>query len=214
MHDPYPIPCNRFLAAFSDFVDSDLSGARQAELIAHLDDCEGCLHHLRAYRLGIAAYQNLESDVPYDFFEMIQTRLAETGGNRPVAVPVAVPVAHPRDTDPTRTQRLAGVAMAVAAMFVIVLSYGTGPMLDEGQPLMSIASVIPTITQPSLVPSQRQTRPQVRREQVRTTDDVDSWTIAEVEPRFVSAKGRVQSQLTRPPITREPVIIRASFNIP
>jgi len=212
MHDPYPIPCNRFLAAFSDFVDSELRGPRQAELIAHLDDCEGCLHHLRAYRLGIAAYQNLESDVPCDFFEIIQTRLAETGGNRPLAVPVA----HSRDTDPGRTQQLAGFAMAVAATFVIVLSYGTGPsMLDDGQPLMSIASVIPTITQPSLVPSQRQTKPRVRREQPRATNtEVDSWTIAEVEPRFVSAKGRVQNQLTRPPITREPVIIRASFNIP
>ncbi|MCK5438451.1 MAG: hypothetical protein KAI97_00825, partial [Gemmatimonadetes bacterium] len=130
--------------------------------------------------------------------------------------PVAVPVAHPRDTDPGRTQRLAGFAMAVAAMFVIVISYGTGPdMLDEGQPLMSIASVIPTITQPSLVPSRRPTAPRVQREQVRATDtEVDSWTIAEVEPRFVSAKGRVQNQLTRPPITREPMIIRASFNIP
>jgi hypothetical protein len=201
------------LAAFSDFVDNDLSGARQAELIAHLDDCEGCLHHLRAYRLGIATYRDLESDVPCDFYEMIQTRLAETGGNRPLAVPVA----HPRDTDPGRTRRLAGFAMAVAAVFVIVLSYGTGPnMLDEGQPLMSIASVIPTITQPSLVPSRSNAAPRVRREQVRTTDaDVDSWTIAEVEPRFVSARGRVQNQLTRPPITRvQPVVIRASFNIP
>ncbi len=213
MHDPYPIPCNRFLAAFSDFVDRELSGPQQAEFMAHLDDCEPCLHHLRAYRTGIAAYRSLESDdAPCDFFEMIQTRLAETGGNRPVAVPVA----HPRDTDPGRTQRLAGFAMAVAAMFVIVISYGTGPdMLDEGQPLMSIASVIPTITQPSLVPSRRPTAPRVQREQVRATDtEVDSWTIAEVEPRFVSAKGRVQNQLTRPPITREPMIIRASFNIP
>jgi hypothetical protein len=213
MHDPYPIPCNRFLAAFSDFVDRELSGARQAEFMAHLDDCEPCLRHLRAYRTGIAAYKSLESDdVPCDFFEMIQTRLAETGGNRPVAVPVA----HPRDADPGRTQRLAGFAVAVAAMFVIVLSYGTGPeMLDEGQPLMSIASVIPTITQPSLVPHERRTEPRVRREQPRTTDaDVDSWTIAEVEPRFVSAKGRVQNQLNRLPITREPVVFRASINIP
>ena len=213
MHDPYPIPCNRFLAAFSDFVDRELSGPRQAEFMAHLDDCEPCLRHLRAYRTGIAAYKSLESDdVPCDFFEMIQTRLAETGGNRPVAVPVT----HPRDHDPGRTQRLAGFAVAVAAMFVIVLSYGTGPeMLDEGQPLMSIASVIPTITQPSLVPHERRTAPRVRREQPRTTDaDVDSWTIAEVEPRFVSAKGRVQNQLNRLPITREPVILRASINIP
>ncbi len=213
MHDPYPIPCNRFLAAFSDFVDHELSGARQAEFMAHLDDCEPCLRHLRAYRTGIAAYRSLESDaVPCDFFEMIQTRLAETGGNRPVAVPVA----HPRDTDPTRTQRLAGFAVAVAAMFVIVLSYGTSPeMLDEGQPLMSIASVIPTITQPSLVPSERRATPRVRREQPRTIDtEVDSWAIAEVEPTFVSAKGRVQNRLNRLPITREPVVIRASINIP
>jgi hypothetical protein len=122
MHDPYPIPCNRFLAAFSDFVERELSGARQAEFMAHLDDCEPCLRHLRAYRTGIAAYQSLESDdVPCDFFEMIQTRLTETGGN----LPVAVPVAHPRDADPGRTQRLAGFAVAVAAMFVIVLSYGS-----------------------------------------------------------------------------------------
>lgn len=213
MYDPYPIPCNRFLAAFSDFVDRELSGPQQAEFMAHLDDCEPCLRHLRAYRTGIAAYRSLESeDVPCDFFEMIQSRLAETGGN----LPVAVPVAHPRDTDPGRTQRLAGFAMAVAAMFVIVLSYGTGPdLLDEGQPLMSIASVIPTITQPSLVPSQRDRAPRVRREQPRTIDtDVDSWAIAEVEPTFVSAKGRVQNRLNRLPITREPVIFRASINIP
>jgi hypothetical protein len=200
------------MTAFSDFVDRELSGARQAELMAHLDDCEPCLRHLRAYRTGIAAYRSLESDVPCDFFEMIQTRLAETGGNRPVAVPVM----HKRDTDPRRTQRLAGFAMAVAAMFVIVLSYGTGPeMLDEGQPLMSIASVIPTITQPSLVPHERNRVPRVRREQPRVVDtEVDSWAIAEVEPTFVSAKGRVQNRLNRLPITREPVIIRASINIP
>lgn len=213
MHDPYPIPCNRFLAAFSDFVDRELSGPRQAELMAHLDDCEACLHHLRAYRTGIAAYRSLESgDVPCDFFDMIQSRLAETGGN----LPVAAPVAHPRDTDPTRTQRLAGFAVAVAAMFVIVLSYGTSPeMLDEGQPLMSIASVIPTITQPSLVPHERSRAPRVRREQPRAADtEVDSWAIAEVEPKFVSAKGRVQNRLHRLPITREPVVFRAAINIP
>ncbi|MEJ2151815.1 MAG: hypothetical protein P8Y29_02410 [Gemmatimonadota bacterium] len=171
------------------------------------------MHHLRAYRTGIAAYRSLESDdVPCDFFEMIQTRLAETGGNRPVAVPVA----HTRDRDPGRTQRLAGFAVAVAAMFVIVLSYGTGPqMLDEGQPLMSIASVIPTITQPSLVPSQRRAAPRVRREQPRAVDtEVESWAIAEVEPKFVSAKGRMQNRLHRLPITREPVVFRASINIP
>ncbi len=213
MHDPYPIPCNRFLAAFSDFVDRELSGPQQAEFMAHLDDCEPCLRHLRAYRTGIAAYRSLESeDVPCDFFEMIQSRLVETGGN----LPVAVPVAHPRDADPRRTQRLAGFAMAVAAMFVIVLSYGTGPdMLDEGQPLMSIASVIPTITQPSLVPDERNRAPRVRREQPRAVDtEVDSWAIAEVEPTFVSAKGRVQNRLNRLPITREPVVFRASINIP
>lgn len=213
MYDPYPIPCNRFLAAFSDFVDRELSGPQQAEFMAHLDDCEPCLRHLRAYRTGIAAYRSLEpEDVPCDFFEMIQSRLVETGGN----LPVAVPVAHPRDADPGRTQRLAGFAMAVAAMFVIVLSYGTGPdLLDEGQPFMSIASVIPTITQPSLVPHEPNRAPRVRREQPRAVDaEVDSWAIAEVEPTFVSAKGRVQNRLNRLPITREPVVFRASINIP
>ena len=71
--------CRDFLEDFSGFVDGTLDAGRWSLLIAHLDCCEACLRHLRAYRKGVAAFKDAEPHEPawglYD--RVIERRLAK-----------------------------------------------------------------------------------------------------------------------------------------
>jgi hypothetical protein len=110
--------CPAFLADFSDFVDGGLPPARHAELQAHLDCCEGCLQHLRAYRHGIAAYReigDLHTDAN-EFWLGMRIRLASD-----VATPPARRVAW-------RAPAMAGAAMALVALATVWL----GTRIDAG----------------------------------------------------------------------------------
>jgi anti-sigma factor RsiW len=89
--------CPLFQADFSDFLDDRLSDVRTAEMRAHVDNCERCLHHLSAYRRGVTVYRSIElGDPPVDFYDRLQARLRrearspEQGGDALTPVPPAV----------------------------------------------------------------------------------------------------------------------------
>ena len=70
--------CRDFLEDFSGFVDGTLEPRRRSLLIAHLDCCEACLRHLRAYRKGVAAFRNAEPGEPaWGLYERVVERLGE-----------------------------------------------------------------------------------------------------------------------------------------
>ncbi len=173
-------PCRDFLDEFSSFVDGSLDPERRALLLAHLDCCEACLRHLKAYRKGIAAYREANAPVPaWGLYDRVVERL---GGNVP---PVRQVVDGP---DPGLAPRRfrsgvgvgAALVMAVLAMLVFVppagLDFragrdGTVDLASEAAlPPTSWASVIPVVL-PELAPVQREpvASPRPRRDPTLTS---------------------------------------------
>ncbi|HUP00926.1 MAG TPA: zf-HC2 domain-containing protein [Gemmatimonadota bacterium] len=145
--------CPEFLERFSEFIDGTLGVRRQAEILAHLDCCEGCLRHLRAYRNGVSAYRSLETgpfevDRPYegpdDFYSRLEERLRR-GDSWGYLEPV--PLGTFRRPDQWASVSAAGVALAAVFAFVIFVSGVTrgGPGPSGARPPVSIAGVIPTV---------------------------------------------------------------------
>lgn len=98
--------CPDFLADFSDFVDGDLSDRRRSEIVAHLDCCEACLRHLKAYRRGVEAWRGSRLDViPGEVWEGVEPRID----------PAVASSGSPRGT------RHPAFAMAVATVFAVVV---------------------------------------------------------------------------------------------
>ncbi|MDX1623204.1 MAG: zf-HC2 domain-containing protein [Gemmatimonadota bacterium] len=109
-NDPGSSPCPEFLEGFSDFVDGELSRRRRAEVVAHLDCCEGCLRHLTAYRRGLEAYRKARIEViPGEVWNGVRPRIERerpASRNRPTGGPSG---RHPV------------LAMGAAAVFAIVV---------------------------------------------------------------------------------------------
>lgn len=111
-----PSACSDFLEVFTDFVDGTLPPDREGEIRAHLDCCEGCLHHLAAYRRGVMALRAHETDVdPQAFWTALERRLwteGHLGGGREPA--------RGRDG---RWWSHPAVGMAAAACFAVVVFF-------------------------------------------------------------------------------------------
>ncbi|MGH7570679.1 MAG: zf-HC2 domain-containing protein [Gemmatimonadota bacterium] len=137
-------PCREFLDEFSSFVDGSLDPARRALLLAHLDCCEACLRHLKAYREGIAVYREANAPVPaWGVYERVMERLG--GDDRPARADI-----EPR----RRFQGRIGAALVIAVLAMLVfvppagLDFRARPVrtvvpTSEAVPPTSWASVIP-----------------------------------------------------------------------
>lgn len=144
-------PCRDFLAEFSNFVDGTLDPDRRALLLVHLDCCEACLRHLRAYRQGIAAYRAANAPVPaWGLYERVMERL---GGE---VSPFRREPSREREASSRRSRGPLGavLVMGVLAMLVLVPPAGldfrggtgrTGAVSSDTDDVpTSWASVIPT----------------------------------------------------------------------
>ncbi|MGH7549708.1 MAG: zf-HC2 domain-containing protein [Gemmatimonadota bacterium] len=155
-------PCRDFLDEFSSFVDGSLDPGRRSLLIAHLDCCEACLRHLKAYRKGIAVYREANAPVPaWGLYERVLERL---GGD---IRPALADADRDRTVAPRRFRGGVGavLVMAVLAMLVFVspagLDFRAGPSRtvepasEAAVPPASWASVIPAAL-PQLAPVERE----------------------------------------------------------
>ena len=144
--------CRDFLDDFSGFVDGTLDPHRRSLLIAHLDCCEACLRHLRAYRKGVAAFRDAEPGEPArGLYERVVERLGEEPGIHPGATPAT---AMDHGVRPALGAVGAALVMAVVALFVIVPQAGRlgspergpnpGTAATLGDAPTSWASVIPS----------------------------------------------------------------------
>lgn len=156
----YRGPCRDFLDEFSNFVDGTLDPGRRSLLLAHLDCCEACLRHLKAYREGIAAYRDANAPVPaWGLYERVVERL---GGE---SSPARVGETSRGGTGAGRAGSRLGAVLAMAALAMLVLVPPTGLDLDlrtrpEGNPTpdaeaasTSWAGVIPIVL-PVMTPAQ------------------------------------------------------------
>lgn len=143
--------CSDFLTVFSDFIDGSLDPATTSEVLAHLDCCEGCLLHLRAYRRGVGTLRAAEPapfdpDVEDDFYEKLEERLRRDAGWGYLE-----PVPAGAYGQPTRSSGLP--AAGLAGLVILALVAGLSQMRQGGgrqggggdQAPVSIASVIPTV---------------------------------------------------------------------
>lgn len=130
--------CRDFLEDFSGFVDGTLDVRRRSLLIAHLDCCEACLRHLRAYRKGVAAFREAEPQEPaWGLYDRVVERLGEKGAEHP---PVSAPSPDGHDRH-TAGAIGAALVMAVLALFVIVPQAGRlGP--SEAGPDAGTAAIV------------------------------------------------------------------------
>lgn len=201
-------PCVHFCERFTDFVDGGLGPREEAALRGHLDDCESCLRHLRAYRVGVDVYRMSDSPPPFDFFERIQARLDELESPRFFVVPPARESRAGAPDDRSRLTQL-GMAAAAAIAFLLVVSQGVeqalSPDLEASSTTgVSIASVIPTLSSAGFVSTTRRVARRARsvarpRSAQPEFDDISTWRIAEVEPRIVRPHPWVvQAALTLP----------------
>lgn len=142
--------CRDFLEDFSGFVDGTLDVRRRSLLIAHLDCCEACLRHLRAYRKGVAAFREAEPPEPaWGLYDRVVERLGEEKAQPP---PVSAGGAGGHHRHAVGAVG-ATLVMAVLALFVIVPQAGrlgpsqagpdAGTAAIVGDAPTSWASVIP-----------------------------------------------------------------------
>ncbi|MGH7587282.1 MAG: anti-sigma factor family protein, partial [Gemmatimonadota bacterium] len=145
--------CRDFLEDFSSFVDGTLDARRRSLLLAHLDCCEACLRHLRAYRKGVAAFRDTEPREPArGLYDRVVERLGEE--RRESIREVTAGATMDRGAGPALGAVGAALVMAVLALFVLVPQAGRiGP--PEGGPDAGTAA--PASTAPtswaSVIPS-------------------------------------------------------------
>ena len=144
--------CRDFLEDFSGFVDGTLDAGRRSLLIAHLDCCEACLRHLRAYRKGVAAFRDAEPrEQPWGMYDRVVERLGEERRESIREVTAGTPVDH---AGSALGAVGAALVMAVLALFVLVPQPGridpaqggpdAGTAAPAGTAPTSWASVIPS----------------------------------------------------------------------
>jgi hypothetical protein len=134
--------CRDFLEDFSGFVDGTLDARRRSLLIAHLDCCEACLRHLRAYRKGVAAFRDAEPREPaWGLYDRVVERLGEERRESIRVVTAGATV--DRGAGPALGAVGAALVMAVLALFVLVPQAGRiGP--SEGGPDAGTAATVGT----------------------------------------------------------------------
>lgn len=217
-------PCREFLAEFSNFVDGTLDPGRRALLLAHLDCCEACLRHLKAYRQGIAAYRAANAPVPaWGLYERVMERLGgegrslRWGSSRERAVPAG------------RSRGAMGAALALAALAFLVIvpsagvdffgrSGGTDGASTVPDPPTSWASVMPTVL-PAMAPAEaehpviRPSPPSPSRGNGLPVQEIPEVPRREVRVTHVNDLGtgiRTSLPLRRPPL----VVQRATTVLP
>jgi hypothetical protein len=143
--------CRDFLKDFSGFVDGTLDARRRSLLIAHLDCCEACLRHLRAYRKGVAAFRDGEPSEPaWGLYDRVVKRLGEE--RRESIREVTAGTAG--DRGPALGAVGAALVMAVLALFVLVPQAGRIGG-SEGGPDAGTAATVGTVptSWASVIPS-------------------------------------------------------------
>ena len=144
--------CRDFLEDFSGFVDGTLDARRRSLLIAHLDCCEACLRHLRAYRKGVAAFREAEPrEAAWNLYE----RMVERLGKEPESYPGATAgTALDRGVRPALGAAGAVLVMAVLALFVVVPQTGRIGSPEAGPDAGTAATLDTTPTSwASVIPS-------------------------------------------------------------
>ena len=111
--------CEEYTLALSAFVDEELNDAERAEILAHLEVCEGCRAYLAELAAMHAAFDEMEEfDAPEGFLGGVMARV--------------------RETPKKRTHRTAWVSLAAcAALAVVVLG---GPLRAQRDAVMTAAS--------------------------------------------------------------------------
>lgn len=180
--------CPAFLADFSDFVDGGLPPARLAELQAHLDCCEGCLQHLRAYRRGIAEYRGI-TDIHTDANEFwLGMRIRLAGETAPPARRMS-----------WRGPVMAGAAVALVAFATVWL----GTRIDAGFQRVAEQGVVTTGSTPAGSAPAVQDAPAVAAANAPATPEVVSPAPQERPVQLASAAGlRSRPSATRAASTR------------
>ena len=75
--------CERYVPALSAFADGELNDAERAEILAHLEACEGCREYLAELTAMRAAFGELEEyDAPEGFADGVMARVRETPKKR------------------------------------------------------------------------------------------------------------------------------------
>ena len=145
--------CRDFLEDFSGFVDGTLDARRRSLLIAHLDCCEACLRHLRAYRKGVAAFREAEPrESACGLYDRVVERIGEERRESIRQVTGGTTVA--RGTVPALGAVGTVLVMAVLALFVLVPQAGRIGPSDAGPDAGSAATVGPAATSwASVIPS-------------------------------------------------------------
>ncbi|MBA3584728.1 MAG: zf-HC2 domain-containing protein [Gemmatimonadetes bacterium] len=139
--------CSEFLAVFSEFVEGTLGRKRESEIRAHLDCCEGCLRHLRAYRKGVGTLQAMEDDPfggvgPDEFYARLEERLRRGGSWGGLEPSPSGTTLRPERWSP----RVPATALAAAVMLALMLLANMqGTRRPSASAPVSIASVIPTV---------------------------------------------------------------------
>ena len=68
--------CTDFLDGFSDYLDGAVPGPRGSEFESHLESCEECARYARVLKEGLGILGGLELDVPSDFRDRLERRIA------------------------------------------------------------------------------------------------------------------------------------------
>lgn len=145
--------CRDFLEDFSGFVDGTLDARRRSLLIAHLDCCEACLRHLRAYRKGVAAFREAEPREPArGLYDGVVERIGQERRESIREVTAGVTVA--RGAGPALGAVGAALVMAVLALIVLVPQAGRIGPTHDGPDAGTAATVGPAPTSwASVIPS-------------------------------------------------------------
>ncbi len=77
--------CGEVLTELSDYLDGELSPERQAQVAAHLQDCDVCERFGSAFTIAIQSLRQGEPSLPgqvQTVFERLQVRLARSLDSR------------------------------------------------------------------------------------------------------------------------------------
>ena len=173
--------CPGFLEIFSEFIDGTLAAKKEAEVLAHLDCCEGCLRHLRAYRNGVSAFRSMdvrpfEPVEPDDFYARLEERLrrGESWG-------YLEPTPAGTFRRPDHWASLSATGLALTAIFAFIV-FVTGVSIPDGEsgrsasgrPPVSMAGVIPNVLSVGGLTGRVESEPEVTRAEAaaRTVEEV------------------------------------------